>query len=118
MRPLQREIADSGMKPPSFDFEAPRTLAEAADLLADAGEDAKLLAGGQSLIPLLNLRFASPSLLIDINAIDELAQIRSEPGQLRLGALVRHSSVERDLIVADISQQDRLRQDMFGIRPR
>lgn len=89
------------MKPPSFDFEAPRTLEDAVSLLADAGEDAKLLAGGQSLIPLLNLRFAAPSVLIDLNGIDGLDQIRADDGRLRLGALARHSTVERDPLIAE-----------------
>lgn len=89
------------MKPPLFDYEAPSTVEDAARLLAEGGEDAKLLAGGQSLIPLLNLRFAAPSLLIDLNGVDGLGQIRAEDGQLRLGALVRHSTVAGDPLVAD-----------------
>lgn len=89
------------MKPPPFDFEAPSVLDEAAELLAEAGDEAKLLAGGQSLIPLLNLRFAAPSLLIDLNGVVGLDQIRAEEGQLRLGALVRHSTVEHDPLVAE-----------------
>lgn len=98
---LQDENGDPDVKPPPFDFEAPSTLDGAVGLLAEGGDDAKLLAGGQSLIPLLNLRFAAPSLLIDLNGIDELAHIRAEASQLRLGALVRHSTMERDARVAE-----------------
>lgn len=89
------------MKPPSFDYEAPSTVQGAAALLAEGGDDAKLLAGGQSLIPLLNLRFSAPSLLIDVNGLEGLDQIRADQGQLRLGALVRHSTVGKDALVSE-----------------
>lgn len=84
------------MKPPPFEYQAPRTLEEALSVLAEAGDDAKVLAGGQSLIPLLNLRFASPSVLIDLNNLGELARIVPDGGETRFGALVRHSQLERD----------------------
>lgn len=89
------------MKPPSFDYEAPSTVEAAAELLAEGGDDAKLLAGGQSLIPLLNLRFAAPSLLVDLNGVAGLGEIRAGEGELRMGALVRHSAVGRDALVAE-----------------
>jgi aerobic carbon-monoxide dehydrogenase medium subunit len=83
------------MYPASFDYFAPTTLNEALSLLGEYGEDAKVLAGGQSLIPLMKLRFASPRALIDINGISELGQLEEEGGGLRIGALVRHKACER-----------------------
>ncbi len=83
------------MKPPPFDYLAASSLDEALNALADGGEDAKVLAGGQSLIPLMSLRLAHPSLLIDLNGIDELAQVERVNGTLRVGALVRHRTAER-----------------------
>ena len=66
------------MKPPRFDYEAPVTLQEALQRLAQCGEDARALAGGQSLVPMLKLRFASPGMLVDINGIEELHYHRFE----------------------------------------
>jgi carbon-monoxide dehydrogenase medium subunit len=87
------------MIPPSFDYASPSSLSEALSLLKRGGEDAKILAGGQSLIPLLKLRLASPSLLIDINQIQGLDYIRESQGQLRVGALTRMADLETsDLI--------------------
>jgi aerobic carbon-monoxide dehydrogenase medium subunit len=83
------------MYPASFDYFAPTTLDEALSLLGEYGEDAKVLAGGQSLIPLMKLRFASPRALVDINGISELGQLEEEGGGLRIGALVRHKACER-----------------------
>ncbi|HXA61448.1 MAG TPA: FAD binding domain-containing protein [Streptosporangiaceae bacterium] len=83
------------MKPPPFDYHAPRTLGEALDALAEAGGDGKVLAGGQSLIPLLNMRLAAPGQLIDINRVAALDTLVREPGGIRVGALARHSRVER-----------------------
>jgi aerobic carbon-monoxide dehydrogenase medium subunit len=83
------------MYPASFDYFAPTNLDEALSLLGEYGEDAKVLAGGQSLIPLMKLRFASPSALIDINGISELDQLDEEGGGLHIGALVRHKACER-----------------------
>src|SRR5215218_8372525 len=83
------------MYPASFDYFAPTTLDEALALLEEYGEDAKVLAGGQSLIPLMKLRFASPRALVDINGISELGQLEEEGGGLRIGALVRHKACER-----------------------
>jgi carbon-monoxide dehydrogenase medium subunit len=90
------------VKPPPFDYRAPRSLDEALDLLRTHGGDAKILAGGQSLGPLLNLRLAAPSVLIDINRIPDLAYERVEvDGSLRLGATVRQRALERSRVVAD-----------------
>lgn len=89
------------MKPPPFAYFAPGTLAEVTALLEQQGDEAKLLAGGQSLIPLLGLRLAAPSALIDLNGVDELAYHRVEQDQLVVGALCRHREIERDPVVRD-----------------
>ncbi|HEY6407458.1 MAG TPA: xanthine dehydrogenase family protein subunit M [Ktedonobacteraceae bacterium] len=83
------------MKPPRFSYCAPNTLDEALALLDQYGEDAKILAGGQSLIPLLNMRLAAPAYILDINHISELNYIEAEDGYLAVGALVRQRQVER-----------------------
>src|ERR1019366_6973278 len=76
------------MYPSRFRYEAPHSLAEAIDLLAAGGEDAKVLAGGQSLVPLMKLRFASPELIVDINNLPGLDYHRADPdGTIRVGAL-------------------------------
>jgi aerobic carbon-monoxide dehydrogenase medium subunit len=83
------------MYPASFDYFAPTTLDEALALLEEYGEDAKVLAGGQSLIPLMKLRFASPRAIVDINGISELSELEEQDGALQVGALVRHKECER-----------------------
>jgi aerobic carbon-monoxide dehydrogenase medium subunit len=83
------------MYPASFDYFAPTTLDEALALLEEYGEDAKVLAGGQSLIPLMKLRFASPRALVDINGVSELGELEERDGSLHVGALVRHKACER-----------------------
>jgi CO/xanthine dehydrogenase FAD-binding subunit len=88
------------MKPPQFEYDDPRTLDEALSLLAQHGDDAKVLAGGQSLVPLLNFRLARPERLIDVNGIGELSYIRRKNGVLRVGALTRQSTLERSSIAA------------------
>jgi carbon-monoxide dehydrogenase medium subunit len=87
------------LKPPPFDYVAPTSLEDALAALADGGEDAKLLAGGQSLIPLMSLRLAHPSVLIDVNAVRELASVDQVNGALAVGAMVRHRTVERSDLV-------------------
>jgi carbon-monoxide dehydrogenase medium subunit len=82
------------MKPPSFLYACPRSLAEALALLAEHGEDAKVLAGGQSLVPMLNLRLAGPKVLIDINRIPELSYVRRDGATLQVGAMTRHRDLE------------------------
>jgi carbon-monoxide dehydrogenase medium subunit len=83
------------MYPSRFRYEAPRSLGEAIGLLRDGGDDAKVLAGGQSLVPLMKLRFASPELVVDINNLPGLDYLREEPdGTLRIGALCRHVDLE------------------------
>jgi carbon-monoxide dehydrogenase medium subunit len=82
------------MKPVSFGYFAPRTVNDALDLLATHGQEGKILAGGQSLVPAMNFRLARPASLIDINRIDALDYVREEGGALRIGALARHARFE------------------------
>ena len=90
------------MYPSRFRYEAPRSLGEAIELLRQHGDDAKVLAGGQSLVPLMKLRFASPELVVDINNVPGLDYHREDPdGTLHIGALCRHVHLERsDLLKA------------------
>jgi carbon-monoxide dehydrogenase medium subunit len=81
--------------PSRFAYHAPSSLDEALSLLEELGEDGKVLAGGQSLIPLMKLRFAAPAALVDINRIPGLDRIEEHDGGLRIGALVRHKACER-----------------------
>ena len=90
------------MKPPPFAYLAPDTLEAALEALASHGEEAKILAGGQSLIPAMNFRLAEPALLVDLNPVAELAYIRpTENGGVRIGAMTRQSAVERSSLVAE-----------------
>jgi len=87
--------------PSRFRYEAPRSLDQAIDLLHLGGGEAKVLAGGQSLVPLLKLRFAAPELLVDINNIPGLGYHRVDPdGTIRIGALCRHAELERSPILS------------------
>jgi len=79
--------------PSSFEYHRPATLGEALDALASLGDEAKVLAGGQSLIPMMKLRFASTGHLIDINRLEGLDTIEERDGDLVLGALVRHNQL-------------------------
>jgi carbon-monoxide dehydrogenase medium subunit len=87
------------MIPAAFEYHAPTTIGEATALLARLGEDAKILSGGQSLIPLMKLRLASPRHLVDINGIPGLAEVRESEGFLRIGALVREADLEESPLV-------------------
>ena len=89
------------MKLPPVEYEAPTTVAEAVDLLAEYGDEASVLAGGQSLIPLLALRLARPEVLIDINGIDELSAVSAADGQVAIGAMTREYVAEESGTVAD-----------------
>jgi len=90
------------MKPAPFEYQAPDSLEAALDVLARHGGDAKVLAGGQSLIPVLNFRLAQPALLVDLNKLAELSFIRrGEDGGLRIGAMTRHRSLERDPLIRE-----------------
>src|SRR2546421_5899667 len=84
------------MKPPAFVYHRPATVDDALGVLAEVGADGKVLAGGQSLVPILNMRRAAPAHLVDINRLAELSYVRVEPGTVRVGALARHADVERD----------------------
>lgn len=88
------------MKPAPFDYHRPTSLAETFDLLETYGDDGRLLAGGQSLVPALNMRLATPRAVIDINRLPGLADIRLTPDGLVIGALTRHEAVERAPLVA------------------
>jgi CO/xanthine dehydrogenase FAD-binding subunit len=89
------------MKPPSFDYCDPTTIAETVSVLQQYGDDAKLLAGGQSLMPLLNFRLARPEAVVDINGVKELDYLRKEDGWLAIGALVRQRTAELSSLVTD-----------------
>jgi aerobic carbon-monoxide dehydrogenase medium subunit len=87
------------MLPATFEYSAPGSIEEALSLLSNRGDDAKVLAGGQSLIPLMKLRFATPELIVDINRIPGLGFIEESGDRLRVGALTRHAElVDSDLL--------------------
>ena len=88
------------MIPPAFDYHAPATLDEALALLGEHGDEAKVLSGGQSLLPLLKLRFAAPEHVVDISRIPGLDYLKEEGGFLRIGALVRESELESSDLIA------------------
>jgi carbon-monoxide dehydrogenase medium subunit len=90
-----RHGGGTGLKAPSFAYAKPRTLAEALDLLATHGEGARILAGGQSLIPSLNMRLSAPELLVDITGLKEFSKIEVSKGAVKVGALVTHSQIEK-----------------------
>src|SRR5919201_3254179 len=81
------------MIPAKFDYVAPTSLDEALSALQSGGEDAKLLAGGHSLLPLMKLRLATPSLLVDLRKVAGLTGIQRENGTVRIGAMTRHTDV-------------------------
>jgi aerobic carbon-monoxide dehydrogenase medium subunit len=89
------------MKPAAFEYHDPRTAEEALALLAQYGDEAKALAGGQSLVPLMNFRLARPARLVDLNLIGELSYLRVERGTLRIGAMTRQRELERASLVAE-----------------
>src|SRR5207247_753574 len=92
--PRASDVALPHMKPPRFLYACPRSLDEAVALVAVHGDAVKVLACGQSLVPLLTLRLAEPKVLIDLNRIGELSFLRRENGTLRIGAMSRHRAVE------------------------
>jgi CO/xanthine dehydrogenase FAD-binding subunit len=87
------------MKPPPFEYDAPRTTEEALELLARDPDETKVLAGGQSLVPLLNFRLARPGRLVDLNDVGELAYLRRKDGVLRIGTMTRQTTLERSSVV-------------------
>src|SRR4030095_13005247 len=89
------------MYPARFDYDAPTTLDEALAVLAERGDEARVLAGGQSLIPMMKLRLATPAALVDINRLPGLDHIDEVAGQLRFGPLVRHNAIVASDLVRD-----------------
>ncbi|MGI1846922.1 FAD binding domain-containing protein [Rhodococcus sp. SJ] len=89
------------MIPSTFDYVAPTTVDEAVAALASAGEDAKIIAGGQSLMPVLRLRLAAPTTLVDIGRIPELRGVREDGGDLVIGAMTTHHDVIHDPLVRE-----------------
>lgn len=89
------------MKPAAFHYHAPATLDEALALLARHGNDAKVLAGGQSLVPMMNMRIARPEHIVDINRLDALAFIRAAGDAIEIGALTRHVAIERSTLLRE-----------------
>lgn len=87
------------MKPAPFKYAAPESVAETLALLRTNGQDGKLLAGGQSLVPLLNMRLARPSVIIDLNAVSELSYIKEDNGEVVIGAMTRQRDAELSQIV-------------------
>jgi carbon-monoxide dehydrogenase medium subunit len=96
------------VKPSPFEYSRPSSLDEALQLLAALGADGKVLAGGQSLVPLLSMRLAAPHHLVDINRLTSLSYVRTSADGVRVGALARHADVERDDSAAQV--QPLLRQ--------
>ncbi|MGZ6793959.1 MAG: FAD binding domain-containing protein [Mycobacteriales bacterium] len=87
------------MIPAKFDYVAPTTVGEAVSALTEGGEDAKVLAGGQSLIPVLRLRLSYPTVLVDLRKVEELRGVREEGSELVIGAMTRHADVVTDPLV-------------------
>ncbi|WP_153504261.1 FAD binding domain-containing protein [Cumulibacter manganitolerans] len=98
------------MKPAAFEYHRVFTAAEAVELLGELDEDAKVLAGGQSLAPMMNFRLARPSALVDVNGVRELDYIRRDGDALRIGALTRHRTIE--------TSTDAALHDGFAVLPR
>src|SRR5207302_4558154 len=88
------------MIPPAFEYLRPKTVSEAVALLHQHGDDAKILSGGQSLIPMMKLRLARPSHLIDINRISGLSYIKEDGGFLKIGGLTREAELESSSLIA------------------
>ena len=89
------------MKPPAFEYVAARTVDEAVAQLNKHGDGAKILAGGQSLTPMLNFRLVHPEILVDINRIPGLDKITPQNGGFRIGALTRHRAIEMSTAIAE-----------------
>jgi aerobic carbon-monoxide dehydrogenase medium subunit len=89
------------VKPAKFDYHAPATLDQAIALLQKYNGDARLLAGGQSLLPMMNFRLVTPAALVDLNRIPDLAYIRFDNGMVRIGAMTRHRAVEFSPVIAE-----------------
>ncbi|HEX6696068.1 MAG TPA: xanthine dehydrogenase family protein subunit M [Solirubrobacteraceae bacterium] len=99
------------MIPPEFDYVAPDTLEEALKALSEGGEDAKVLAGGHSLLPLMKLRLAAPTLLVDIRKVPGLRGVQRENGQWRIGAMTRHADMQGNADLGPVGQATALIAD-------
>lgn len=108
MRRARRSGDRYPVKPAPFAYHRPDSVTEAVSMLRDLGSDAKVLAGGQSLLPMMSMRLASPLALVDINRLQALDYVRADPDGVRVGALARHSTVESD--PASVAVQPLLRQ--------
>src|SRR5580765_3487680 len=93
--------SDVRMYPTSFEYLRPKDIGGAVELLRRYGDDAKLLAGGQSLVPMMKLRVARPKYLIDIHRIADLNYIREDAGSVHLGAMTRHVQIEESRLIGD-----------------
>ena len=89
------------MKPAQFDYYDPTRLIEALNLLAEFGETARPLAGGQSLVPMMNMRLARPAQIIDLNRVSELDYLKTENRELRIGAMTRQRTLEKSRVIAE-----------------
>jgi CO/xanthine dehydrogenase FAD-binding subunit len=91
------------MKPAAFEYVRPRSLGDALEVLREHGDEAKVLAGGQSLVPMMNFRLARPAVIVDLNGLPELAYIRAEGSGLALGAMTRQRTIEKSALVRERS---------------
>jgi carbon-monoxide dehydrogenase medium subunit len=92
------------MKPAPFDYIAPQTLDEALEIVNEHGYEAKLLAGGQSLIPAMNFRLAQPSLIVDLNSVNELDKLHPDESHgMRIGSMVRYSQLEHSQVLRELA---------------
>src|ERR687896_2192776 len=89
------------MIPLAFDYEVAESVDHAVELLGQHGEDAKLLAGGHSLLPIMKLRFAAPSVLVDLGRVEELKYVRDEGDHVAVGAMTRHTDVEHNDVLQE-----------------
>src|SRR5215470_16643465 len=104
------------MKPAPFNLFRPKSVDEALALLHSHGDDAKVLAGGQSLVPLMNFRLAQPQNLIDLNLVEGLGEIKFDDQTLSLGAMVRQRDVERSASIVNICRFSAKRSSKSAIR--
>jgi aerobic carbon-monoxide dehydrogenase medium subunit len=100
MAAIREPVSGLIMKPAKFDYHDPSTIDEALDLMAQYGDQARPLAGGQSLVPLMNFRLVRPAHLIDLNGVKELNQLSVDDGALRIGAISRQRALERSAEIA------------------
>ncbi len=105
------------MKPAPFDYWRPTTIGEAVELLDQLGDDAKILAGGQSLVPMMNLRLAQPGALVDIGALPGLDRVKTTNGTVEIGGLVRHVDLERTDLPGPLGRLLRLTAANIGHVP-